>query len=59
MRSQQNKRTRLKRRRKNARRPNPNPTPTPQAAFGLIAALAQPLIPKKHWVGLLGKTKQS
>jgi hypothetical protein len=57
MRSQQNKRTRLKRRRKVARRPNP--TPTPQAAFGLIAALAQPLIPKKPWVGLLGKTKQS
>jgi hypothetical protein len=55
--SKANRRARLKRRRRNARRPNP--TPTPQAAFGLIAALAQPLIPKKPWVGLLAKTKQS
>jgi hypothetical protein len=53
-----NHRQRMKRRRRKIAR-RPHSTPTPQAAFGLIAALAQPLIPKKPWVGLLAKTKQS
>jgi len=53
MRSQQNRRTRLKRKRKNARRPVAQPTPL--AAIGLIGALAQPS--KVAWDQALAETK--
>ena len=46
MRSQQNKRTRLKRRRKEARRPLQS-KPTPKESIGILADLAEPK--KSHW----------
>jgi hypothetical protein len=54
MRKLQNKRVRLRRRRAK-QRALAQPTPPASVAAGLLAKLAEPLIPKKPWVGLLAE----
>jgi hypothetical protein len=59
MRSQQNKRARLRRRRNDARRPIVQPKQAQFAgqAVGILSKLAEPFIPKKPWIGLLAEQK--